>query len=451
MGRSAKHPNRLLVELIEETGLSRKGLARRVIDRGRAVGLDLSYDHNSVRRWLDGDQPYDPTPELIAAVLTEALGRPVTPADCGLSAGQGLAELGLAYDLTWSETVNTVTTLWRSDVGRSRYLRGLAYAVAVYPAATMRWLTLPDPDCPSSQGRRRVGRTEIDAVQSVTAAFQDLDNKLGGGRVRSAVVHFLNGDAASLLTGRYSEDTGRRLFAAVAELTKLAGWMAYDAEEHGLAQRYLIQALRLAKTAGDLALSAEILAAMSHQATYVGRPGDAVDLARVAQLAARRAGIGTLESECHVVEAHGHAGRHDASACATALTAAEKAFDAGDESPHWLRYYDEAYLAAKIAHCFRDLCDDRRSRQYAEQSLHMSDGYLRGRAFNLCVLASAHSRDDPHEAVRLGYQAVELVEQLSSKRTHSYLRDLARRLHRHVAIPEVAEFRQRVSLLTRRA
>ncbi len=41
-----------------------------------------------------------------------------------------------------------------------------------------------------------------------------------------------------------------------AELTKLAGWAAYDLEKHGLAQRYLIQALRMARAAGDAALGA---------------------------------------------------------------------------------------------------------------------------------------------------------------------------------------------------
>jgi hypothetical protein len=55
--------------------------------------------------------------------------------------------------------------------------------------------------------------------------------------------------------------------------------MAYDGEQHGLAQRYLIQALGLARMAGDDALGAEILAAMSQQAVYVARPGQAVDLA----------------------------------------------------------------------------------------------------------------------------------------------------------------------------
>ncbi|MFJ9365005.1 hypothetical protein ACIRRA_11375 [Nocardia sp. NPDC101769] len=61
---------------------------------------------------------------------------------------------------------------------------------------------------------------------------------------------------------------------------------------------------------------------MSHQATYVGRPGDAIDLARAAQIAARRPGLPALESECHMVEAHGHAARQDQTFCTTALNAA---------------------------------------------------------------------------------------------------------------------------------
>ena len=38
---------------------------------------------------------------------------------------------------------------------------------------------------------------------------------------------------------------------------------------HGVAQRYLIQALGLARSAGDSALIAELLCAMSQQSTYL--------------------------------------------------------------------------------------------------------------------------------------------------------------------------------------
>lgn len=101
----AKQPNQLLGELIAEAGLSRKALARRVVVRGRAVGLSLSYDHNSVRRWLDGEQPQDPVPDLIAAVLTEGVGRQVLPHHCGLAASAGAPISG-------SSSVSPGSTAW---------------------------------------------------------------------------------------------------------------------------------------------------------------------------------------------------------------------------------------------------------------------------------------------------------------------------------------------------
>ena len=76
-----------------------------------------------------------------------------------------------------------------------------------------------------------------------------------------------------LLGASFTEAAGRELAAVAAELAQLVGWMAYDGEQHGLAQRYLIQALGLSRLAGDDGLGAEILAAMSQQAVYVARRG----------------------------------------------------------------------------------------------------------------------------------------------------------------------------------
>ncbi|MFI5719356.1 hypothetical protein [Nocardia sp. NPDC051750] len=330
---------------------------------------------------------------------------------------------------------------------RRRFLEGAAYAVAVYPVASMRWLTLPGREHPiSSTGLRRVGMADIDALRTMNAAFRDLDNQVGGGKVRSTVVHYLHTSVAPLLRSSYTEEVGRRLFAVTAELTKLAGWAAYDLEEHGLAQRYLIQSLRMARAAGDSALGSEILAAMSHQATYVGRPGDAVDLARAAQIAARSAGLPALEAGCHMVEAHGHAARADARSCASSLNAAEGAFDRGGSNrPTWLTYLDSAYMAAKTGQCFRDLGDNERAATLARQSLDMSDGYQRGKVFNLCLLASSLAPEDPHEAVRVGMHALELSSAVESRRTNAYLRDVRARLAPYSAIPTVAEFRERVA------
>ncbi|MFC3964986.1 hypothetical protein [Nocardia jiangsuensis] len=453
MGRQPKQPNRQLADLVTEVRLSRKGLARRVVERGAAVGVELAYDHTAVGRWLGGEQPNPPVPELIAEVLTEVAGRRVTTADCGMVAGQASADIGLEFSLSIAEATAAATALWRSDVERRRFLVGASYAVAVYPAASMRWLTMPGPEHPvSGQGFRRIGQTDVDAVRTMTAAFRDLDNRVGGGKVRATIVQYLHSSVAPLLQSSYPEPIGRQLFATAAELTKLAGWAAYDLEEHGLAQRYLIQALRMSRAAGDAGLGAEILAAMSHQATYVGRPGDAVDLARAAQIAARTAGLAVLESECHMVEAHGHAARSDGSMCATSLNAAERAYDRADHArPPWLDYFDAAYLSAKTAHCFRDLGDTARTAQFAELSLDMSGGYTRGRAFNLCLLASARADEDPHEAVRIGREALALAAGLESRRSLAYLREVRHRLAPHADIPDVAEFRHRVLEVATRA
>jgi hypothetical protein len=129
---------------------------------------------------------------------------------------------------------------------------------------------------------------------------------LGGGKLRSAVVSYLDDHVSRLLTGgSYREETGRQLAAACGGVSQLAGWVAYDSDEHGLAQRYLTQALAYSRHASDHALAAEVLAGQAHQALYLARPDEAIDLARAAQAAAVRHGSATLLTECLVMEAHG--------------------------------------------------------------------------------------------------------------------------------------------------
>ena len=335
MPRTPKQPNTQLAELLDEAAMPAKGIARRVVARGTDRGLSLAYDHNSVRRWLEGERPQHAARALIADVLAEALGRHVTPADCGLP---GYDDASLEFPLEWTGGIRTAGQLYRADVDRRRALTA-GYSPSAYPSAATRWLTHPPGAGPAHKGRTRVGRPEIAAIRQMTRAFYDLDNKVGGGRIRTTVVQYLDSNVAPLLRGTYTVEVGRELFAASAELTKAVGWMAYDCEEHGLAQRYLVQALRMAQTAGDQGLCAEILAAMGHQATYIGRPGEAVDLARAAQTAAVRSGHPALVAECHLIEAHGHAGLADRRATSGALRAGEQAFDADDpDPPDWLAY-----------------------------------------------------------------------------------------------------------------
>lgn len=353
---------------------------------------------------------------------------------------------GLEFAATWTRAVDVATGLWRDDLHQPAtpaVFSPLAYAV---PA--MRWLTATFDERPERAGRTPVEEPQIDTIRRMTATFRSLDNLYGGGHVRTTVVRFLASDVAPLLRdGRFDAAAGAPLLSATAELTRLAGWAAYDTGMHGLAQRYLIQALRLAMAAADRPLGAEILAAMSHQSTYLRAHGVAVDLARAADRVARDAGVQAIQAEAAVMEAHGHAVAGNEAACAKALDRAERTLDAADRSkdPQWIRYFDEAYLSAKFGHCFTAMGRGDLAGRFAARSLDMDAGYVRGRQFNLALLAVAHAQaGDPEPAGMIGLQAVELAERLQSTRAVDYLRDLAGRLAAHVGVAEVDEFQERV-------
>src|SRR5205823_12074156 len=80
--------NKALAAALKEAGCSYASLALRVNDLGHRQGADSNYDKASVTRWLQGQQPRGTTPELIATVLSERLGRAVSPVDLGFPPDQ---------------------------------------------------------------------------------------------------------------------------------------------------------------------------------------------------------------------------------------------------------------------------------------------------------------------------------------------------------------------------
>jgi hypothetical protein len=442
--------NLRLRALMDETGMSNKGLARRVADLARARGVaNVRCDHTSVLRWLSGEQPRPPVPELIVGVLGDAVGRPVTVAELGMTPSDMPADLGLHLPTAWTDTVAISTALWRADVQRRRFLASAAFAAAATQASALRWLTSAPACAPAGNGPLRVGHTDVEAIRELTLSYRELDNRHGGGRLRPVILSYLDDHVSHLLiNGSYREETGRQLAAACGELSQLAGWVAYDCGEHGVAQRYLTLALAYARHADDHALGAEILAAQAHQALYLARPGEAIDLSRAAQAAAFKHGSATLLTECLVMEAHGHAARNDALACGTALATAERTFDRAtqEDNPAWLAYFDEAYLAARMAHCFRDLGEASHAASYARRSLDMDSRYVRGRAFNLALLATAcAAQDEPERACSIGRQALDLTMRLTSARSVRYVHDLVRRLRPRADVPAVRDFTTEVA------
>ncbi|MFE7105089.1 regulator [Streptomyces sp. NPDC057575] len=299
---------------------------------------------------------------------------------------------------------------------------------------------------------QRVSGGDVAALRSVGELFRALDNTYGGGHARQALVRYLEHETEPMLRGTYGEATGRRLFAAAADLTRLAGWTSYDIAAHGLAQRYFVQALRLAQAAGDRAYGSYVLITMSRQAVYLGHGREAVQLARVAQQGIGSSAPPVVQALLHAVEARGHGVLGEARPCTTSLARAEHALEiarSGDEVPHWARYFDEAQLADEFGHCHRDLQQYRAAAQHAERSLQLrSPAYARSRLFCRVVLASARlGLGELDQACALGAEAAQQATEMRSVRATEYVRDFERRLEPYRDAAAVRGYRDRVAAL----
>ncbi|MFD5498026.1 regulator [Streptomyces sp. GDS52] len=475
-------PNRQLAALIAEAGFSNAGLARRVDQLGLEHGLDLRYDKTSVTRWLRGQQPRGTTPALIAEVFTRRLGRRLTAQDLGLDACAPVYA-GLEFAASPEEAVDIVSGLWRKDSGSHAELRKIAFTSAGLVVPSRDWLIgradekvarleppvrvpaqarpvgRPTTGLPEFGTRRRTAERgpgqrvtggDIAALRSVGELFRTLDDAYGGGHARQALVRYLEHECEPILRGTYGEQTGRRLFAAVADLTRLAGWTSYDIGAHGLAQRYFVQALRLAQAAADRTYGAYVLVTMSRQAVYLGHGREAVQLARVAQQGAGNSAPPAVQALLHAVEARGHGVLGEVRACTAALVRAERALEnarPGDEVPHWVRFFDEAQLADEFGHCHRDLQQFRAAAQHAERSLQLrAPGYARSRLFCRVVLATARlGLGELDQACLLAAEAAGQASEMRSVRAVEYVRDFERRLEPYRDTAPVRVYRDRIA------
>ena len=349
----------------------------------------------------------------------------------------------------WAESLVQAQAEWGADLERREFLKGAAYIAAASTTPALEWV-LTEPDEISRNGAgERIGAAHIAGIREMTATFRKLDNQFGGGQPRASLVRYLSHEVAPLLIdGRYDHRTGQQLLSVSAEALKTLGWMSYDAGMQGAGQRYMTRTLHLARAADDIPLGAEILAGLSHQASYLGDGPTAVLLAQAAGQSARRGGLDVLVAEAAVMEAHGHACAGDEAACAKALDKAERALDKADRgaAPEWIGYFDEAYLSAKFGHCFKVLRQPEQAERFALRSLDMDNSYVRGRAFNLALLATAHAQaGDVEQACSVGAEAVNLTAQLESARARQYIRGLRHELRSAATAPAVVAFDELVA------
>lgn len=430
MGPEAHRPTgELLREARKSRGWGQLRLIselRRCADRrGKALPSDASVKRR-IASWENGHSVPD---EFYGQLLCETLGRDA-------------AELGLGAAPP-EEAFQTIDQLWRADLHGDEPLLRSEPSQHAWSEAALRWLVAREASSPSASGAGsvQVGPADVAMVKATTEMFAQLDDRFGGGHARHAVVQYLSRDVAPLLAGRYTEAVGRALFSAVAEATLLAGWMAYDSCLHGLAQRYFLQALRLAQDGGDRCLAGSVLSAMSHQATFLGNGTEAATLARAARMGVSGLATPTLMAQFYAMEARALARTGDTRGCDTALSEAAALLErrGTGEDPEWISYFDQAELAAEAAHCFRDV--DNAEKAVARAESAMSGSHVRSDFFAKMVLADAYVRaDGPEEGCRVALDALGTGAQLKSQRCARYLAEFEARLKQRSAREAVRDF-----------
>ncbi|MFF5111588.1 hypothetical protein [Streptosporangium sp. NPDC000509] len=445
-------PNLGLADAMRRADCSNKRLAERVRLVAQEEGVILRCTHVDVKRWLDGVQPRSSTAGFIAEALSRKAAVRFSLEDIGMAGvvTPATLERGLEYSDDVPDAVSRLLGITRRDLADDP----LALEASIVPTAWVQplltWLLSRAEPLPVRAGAQAsVGESDVAAIRTTTQLFMKLDFQYGGGHARASLAQYYVREVGPLLEGKFTEPVGRMLFSAAAEVAQLLGWTAYDIGRHGLAQRYLIQALRLAQAADDRMMGGRILGNMSHQANYLGNFSQAVQLARAAQEGSKGVASATTMASFLAMEARAHAGSGHDPSCSRALREAEKLFEGRNifDDPEWISYFDDAELAGEGAHCFRDLRNARVAQEFVGRCLELTDPvYVRTLAFIRFVEAATYiHQGEPGQAVALAKQAIELAGSLKSGRYLRYVSDLCAELEPFRTDSEVTAFRELVS------
>lgn len=343
-------PNEVLAALLTELGWTPRALARRLnrIQGSGTVAETAPY------HWRDSNRvPRPPLPALVAWVLSRELGRPVSVAELwqGRAAASPLvlpADAGLDQPWTRAGSISVIDDWVVSGLLDRRVFLALP-ASAILAALGANSRIAAPASLPAA--RQPSGHPLLDQIEQTIPLLQRLDDASGGGAHLAYVSAQFRAVALLLRQGHYRGAVERRIFTALAEIGQLAGWMAFDAGQHGLAQRYFLTALRAAREAGDRPITAHVLADLAFQAASSGHAADAVALGEVAAEAA--AGTpATVRASVATRLAYGYAtsGR---------LSDFDRAYQSGldmladhkdGEEPSWMYFLTPGHLDAQAGY-----------------------------------------------------------------------------------------------------
>ncbi|MFE9254121.1 Tat pathway signal protein [Streptomyces sp. NPDC006879] len=436
---SSRSGNPHLALWIAATGLSHGEIARRIAVAGKARGhRQIAPDATRIRRWIDGEKPRPPVPALLADVISEAVGQPLTPGDLGLT-GTGVVLDSIQLPLLTEAAAQALAGWTQMDFMNRRDTLKLALGAPLILAAER---MLGGTARALNHDRKGFDADTVTALEEVTAFFTKADASKGGALYRSAIVAQLDEVARRIQDG-VPPKLKARVFAATADLAALAGWVSHDAGRYGIAQRLWSYGTYAAGEAGQRDRGVEIVTRMSHQMIYLGHPQDALGLLGVA---AKKAALPATKALVASQTGRVHAALGDERAAETHLGAADELLADGlGGVPAWVAYFDAAEHAGARAVSARDLTGLDRGRRAA--SVHFEDalklrkpGFDRVRVMDRVGLAAALlDEGDAEQGAAAAHQALDDAARVDSTLVASRLNTLldAARPYKTTAVDEV--------------
>ena len=121
----------------------------------------------------------------------------------------------------------------------------------------------------------------LEAVQQHIRHVIELDGRFGGTDLAPLAVQFFRSVHQQLGSGAYEPSIERDLQATAGELAEVAGWLLYDADRQDDVRRMNQEALYFCRLAGDRSMELLTLQNASMHAGFLGRPREALHLARL--------------------------------------------------------------------------------------------------------------------------------------------------------------------------
>jgi tetratricopeptide (TPR) repeat protein len=288
--------------------------------------------------------------------------------------------------------------------------------------------------------RREISGEAICAFDDMVTLLRRLDDEVGPGQLIDTVAAHLAAVTTLLGQAAPAGDAFLGLSRAAAGLSQLMGWLSFELNDSGRAQRHLVAAHRAAVAAGDGALAAY---ALSWQGLIVGQVDPRAGLT-LALTARRRAGAdapASVVAWLSRVEAESSAGQGNGYETEKALERLSRAAAQPRTERAWTYFIDDSQIAAYRGVCYVRLAQGRDAEIALRRALgDLPPSFVRDRCLYLTYLSAAHLlQQQPEAAAVAATEAFLLAERTQSPRSIDRLTTISRGLAPWQNLSEVEE------------